>query len=53
MNTKTVVSIALFGALWLSPLLLPTGLYRYALEEIRVLAVGILLGYLIRKGGEQ
>lgn len=34
-----------FGLLWLIPLLMPVGsLERYAMEEMRVLAVGFLLG---------
>jgi len=39
----------MFFVLWLSPLLLPIGLHRYALEEIRVLAVGLEIGYFIAR----
>jgi hypothetical protein len=37
----------LFGVLWLYPLLLETGLIRYAWEEMRVLVVGGLIGAII------
>ncbi len=42
-----LVFLVCFGTLWLIPLLLPSGsLERYAWEELRVIAVGFLLGVL-------
>jgi len=58
---KILLTAVLFIAVWMSPLFLePASLYRYALEEFRVLVVGLVVGYLLgyivetnkRRGGE-
>jgi len=47
MLKRVIMLFSIFCLFWLSPLLLPVAtLYRYALEEIRVLAVGLIIGYL-------
>lgn len=42
----------LFILIWMAPLFLEVGsLIRFALEELRVLLVGILIGLYLGKGG--
>jgi len=47
---KGASPLLLFGAMWMVPLFFDLGsLIRYAFEELRVLVVGVLLGYCRRE----
>lgn len=48
MNLKIDGLAILFVVLWMIPLFYEPGLHRYAWEELRVLIVGFLLGYLYK-----